>query len=260
MRQARRGRPASPGRRSVLDFASLRGKLWRRGGTAPLNRYQLLGRRMKNFHLVYALLFFVTPFTQAANYYGPPRLPTPMAPFAGPPQAAPATQVADSPEALVRQGVRTLTDFLKGRTDRSSPQVQAFLRDEIAPYFDFAYMTRKAAGPLYRRLSTRERVRMEERIQGMFLKTLAENLGTYRGQDVRIFTERASRAANQVSVAAWLLEPQGYPTKLEFKFYRAPDGTWTVYDVNANGNSAVMYYRTYIQRMVRQYGPRWLES
>jgi phospholipid transport system substrate-binding protein len=119
-------------------------------------------------------------------------------------------------------------------------------------------MARRAAGPFYRRLSTRGRAQLEDRLKGMFLSTLARNLSRYRGQDVRVFTDRRSRRRGQVTVNAWLMEPRGYPTKLEFRFYRTPDGAWNVYDVSANGTSAVMYYRAYIQRMMRRYGPRWL--
>ncbi|RKZ36806.1 MAG: ABC transporter substrate-binding protein, partial [Gammaproteobacteria bacterium] len=38
-----------------------------------------------------------------------------------------------------------------------------------------------------------------------------------------------------------------------FRFYRSPRG-WRIFDVSANGASAVTFYRQYFSRQVRRFG------
>ncbi|MCB1882186.1 MAG: ABC transporter substrate-binding protein, partial [Gammaproteobacteria bacterium] len=42
-----------------------------------------------------------------------------------------------------------------------------------------------------------------------------------------------------------------YPARLDFRFYLAEDG-WKVFDVAANGSSAVMHYRQQFRQMMRE--------
>jgi phospholipid transport system substrate-binding protein len=50
-----------------------------------------------------------------------------------------------------------------------------------------------------------------------------------------------------VNVTVGILQPGNYPSKLEFRMYRGKDG-WKVYDVVANGRSAVAFYRNELNR------------
>ena len=45
------------------------------------------------------------------------------------------------------------------------------------------------------------------------------------------------------------MQPTGIPTKLEFRFYKSTDG-WKIFDVKAEGNSAVVYYRKQFREML----------
>jgi phospholipid transport system substrate-binding protein len=49
-------------------------------------------------------------------------------------------------------------------------------------------------------------------------------------------------------VSAWIMQPSGIPTRLEFRFYHR-NGEWKVFDVKAEGNSAVMHYRRQFRNM-----------
>jgi phospholipid transport system substrate-binding protein len=46
------------------------------------------------------------------------------------------------------------------------------------------------------------------------------------------------------------MQPNGIPTKLEFRFYKSKDG-WKIFDVKAAGNSAVVYYRNQFKHLYR---------
>ena len=150
-------------------------------------------------------------------------------------------QATEGPQLAVRDGFAKLLKFLGSDQTTSKAQVGVFLEKEIAPYFDFAYMARWAAGPEYRGLSAKRRVALAERIKEDFLTTLTERLASYGAQTVRIMPTRY-RGPDEATVAVLIQNAGPYPSKLDFRFYRT-DGGWKVFDVSANGSSALVYYR-----------------
>ncbi len=178
------------------------------------------------------------------------------APWGVPPLAGrPALQQQQpGPETLVRRGMGQLVAFLRQQPGPDSEQVARFLHQEIAPYFDFAYMTKWALGKRYRYLDEGQRVAAQRRLEKMFLSAMAQRLGGYQDQRVKFFPPRRE-PGNEVSVSVGLLQPGNYPARITFRFYRAGDG-WRVFDVEANGSSAVAHYRQYFSRMARAQSPR----
>jgi phospholipid transport system substrate-binding protein len=163
---------------------------------------------------------------------------------------APATGKFDAtpPGAIVRAGVGKLTNFIKSGRAQNREQALAFMATEIEPYFDFGYMTRWAAGPAWRNMSPQQRAGMEDQLKESFMNTLAQKLVTYTDQPIRYFTPR-SQNSNDVRVSAWIMQPNGIPTRLEFRFYQHKDG-WKIFDVKAEGSSAVVYYRKQFQHLL----------
>ena len=159
---------------------------------------------------------------------------------------APAQQAAQ-PAQLLKAGINKLTAFIRAGGANDKARAAAFLRQEIAPYFDFAYMTRWSAGPAWRRMSPKQRASMQTQLAESFMTILAQQLATYSNQQIRYFTPRG-QSSDDVTVSAWIMQPSGYPTKLEFRFYRGKSG-WKVFDVKAAGNSAVVYYRNHFKDM-----------
>ena len=151
------------------------------------------------------------------------------------------------PAAILKTGISTLTAFLKSGGAQDRQQAMAFLKTEIAPFFDFAYMTRWAAGPAWRRMSTEQKSMMQEQLTSSFMTTLVQNLATYSNQPIRYFTPRG-QSRNDVNVRAWIMQPMGHPTKLEFRFYKSKNG-WKIFDVKAAGNSAVVHYRNQFKHL-----------
>lgn len=164
---------------------------------------------------------------------------------------APAT-----PDQVVRSGIDRLSGFLQGAQNPSPAAIRGFLEREIAPSFDFAYMARWAAGPMYRRLSAAQRARMTQVLEDLFLAALAKNLGSYARPVPRVdvYPARASADGTQAMVHARVVGAGGMLARLSFRFYWDERG-WRIFDVSANGASAVAYYRTYFSEMFRRYGP-----
>jgi phospholipid transport system substrate-binding protein len=163
-----------------------------------------------------------------------------------------------TPDQLIRQGVDRLAGFMAAAPEASREVVLDFVTRDIAPYFDFAYMARWSAGPLYHRLDDGHKAALTGRLQDLFLDALARNLGSIQRPlpRVEVFPARQGQTMNDAIVYARVWGAGG-PTRLEFRFYW--NGfQWKVYDAVANGASAVAYYRRYFTALLRQYGPEAL--
>lgn len=193
-----------------------------------------------NILAVFLLFAFVLPHTATATPYFPN---TPQNPSAD----------ISAPGIIVRNGVEKLTRFIRSGQARDRVKAMQFLETEVAPYFDFEYMTRWAAGPAWRSMSAEQRASMQSKLTEAFMTTLVQKLTSYTDQPIRYFTPRG-QGSNDVSVSAWIMQPNGIPTKLDFRFYKSADG-WKIFDVKAAGNSAVVYYRKMFRNMFRPARP-----
>ncbi len=192
--------------------------------------------------LVFGLLVGCSGLASAQPYY-----PS----GATPPAHARQVQVP-GPTLILKQGLQRLTAFMGSEARPNSRQIAAFLDQEIAPYFDFDYMARWAGGRLWQKMTPQQRREFEGQLQQMFLGTLAQRLGGYGGQQVRVMRPRQGRN-NEVTVDVAVMNPGSYPSRLKFRFYPSRDG-WRIFDVSANGSSAVMYYRQYFSQKMRRQG------
>ncbi len=194
---------------------------------------------MKRRVVLFSALFAATAL-QAAPYGAPARYGSPL------PPAMQGERLHTGPAAVATQGLDKMMHFLQN-SDGDLQKLGAFLNKEIAPYFDFAYMARSAAGAMWRRMNERQKKRLASRIKRQFLATLVERLGSYDRQQIRVVSQRLSRDGHTGVVTTAIRDPGGYPARLDFRFYRSKSG-WKVFDVMANGQSAVVHYRRQFRR------------
>ncbi len=162
-----------------------------------------------------------------------------------------ATQTQEvGPGQILRQGMTKLLKFMRQEQRPSQQQIAMFVEKEIAPYFDFDYMTQWVAGPVNRYMTDQERVEMANNVKSMLLGTLTKRLTDYDNQDVRFYRPRRA-GQNEVKVRIGILQAGGYPANVDFRFYHGAEG-WKVFDVSANGSSALTYYRQHFSRQFRQ--------
>jgi phospholipid transport system substrate-binding protein len=171
-----------------------------------------------------------------------------------PPPAMPDFMTT-SPEQILRSGLDRLSGFLARGGSPAPEEVKAFLDQEISPYFDFDYMARWAGGPLYAQMDDSQREQFASKLKDLFFSALARNLGAYAepAPTVDILPARPRGYGREVDVTA-RVTPQGqgaYPVRLEFRFYPSRTG-WKVFDVTANGTSAVSFYRSYFRAVARR--------
>lgn len=152
------------------------------------------------------------------------------------------------PSLVLKEGMGKLVAFLKSKNANDPVAKLSFVEKEIAPYFDFNYMAKWAAGSAYRKMSAGQKTNMSNQIKSMLLNTLSKHLKVYSNQQIRYFRPRYSRG--EVSIGVGILKGNGYRTNLNFRFYKSKSG-WKIFDVKANGRSAVTYYRSYFNKMRR---------
>ena len=197
--------------------------------------------------LFFSLAFSSLSLAQTGNYYQQ-----------GPSGAAnPASEpyFVSTPDQLIRQGINRLTGFLIGVKDASPEAVQEFVELELAGYFDFTYMARWAAGRFYRRLDDAQKAAMTAKMKDLFLGALARNLGSLQQplSRIEVYPALPGRTVNEATVLTRVLNGK-VPLHMEFRFYWGNEG-WRVFDVSADGASAVAFYRLYFTNVFRRYGP-----
>jgi phospholipid transport system substrate-binding protein len=191
-----------------------------------------------NICAVFIILLSSASMTVAATPYSPYQ------------QGMRSPAQAVSPATILEEGVKKLTTYIRSKNPRDQAIAIRYLKSEIAPYFDFAYMTQWAAGPAWRNMNAAQRGKMEGELAKSFLTILATNLSSYKNQQIRFFTPRG-QSRGEKTVSAWIMEQGSYPTKLDFRFYRNKQGNWKIFDVKVAGNSAVSYYRNMFKQQLR---------
>jgi phospholipid transport system substrate-binding protein len=159
------------------------------------------------------------------------------------------------PAMVLRKGVETLTGYLDERTGSIHPaQLQQFLEREIAPYFDFDHMSRWAAGSLNRHLGPQHRQQLSAVLKQRFMFAMGEQLMGYRQARLIYLPPRGNPMQGEITLSIRMLSADTAPVQLDFKLYRNQSGHWLVYDVVANGLSAVAHYRHELSQLVRMHG------
>ncbi|MEJ1296224.1 MAG: ABC transporter substrate-binding protein [Candidatus Sedimenticola sp. (ex Thyasira tokunagai)] len=159
-----------------------------------------------------------------------------------------------SPALILERGVNDLIRFMRQSGARDRQQLMEFVEKRVVPHFDFSHMAKLSTGRQWRRMGEKRRDRVVNRLKDEFLGVMVQRLSGYSGQGARVVGVRRT-GEKEVAVAVMLENPQGYPARLGFKLHRNDTG-WKVFDVSANGSSAVMHYRQQFRQMLRSRRPQ----
>jgi phospholipid transport system substrate-binding protein len=193
---------------------------------------------MKKINTISALLLLLCLplLARATNYYPPQEL-----------------SGLDEPARVLQAGVESLTGYLNDNQGIPPEQLHAFLEQQIVPYFDFNRMTFWAAGEVNRYLNPEQRQRLTVMLQERFLQAMAEQLSGYKQSRIQYLRPRGNPRRGDVTLGVRVFGTESYPVQIDFKLYRGKEG-WKVYDVVANGVSAVSHYRNEFSQLVNRYG------
>ena len=114
-----------------------------------------------------------------------------------------------------------------------------------------------AAGSVNRKLNPEQRQQLTAMIKERFLRSMAEQLRGYKHSRIQYLRPRGNPRRGNVTLGMRVFGAESYPVQIEFKLYRGNNG-WKVYDVVANGVSAVNHYRNEFSQLVGRYGVQGL--
>ena len=157
------------------------------------------------------------------------------------------------PAKVLSAGIETLTGYLGNNQGAAPAQLRAFLEQEIVPYFDFERMAFWAAGSVNRYLNPEQRLELTMLLKERFLQAMAEQLSGYKHSRIQYLRPRGNPRQGDVTLGVRVFGADSYPVQLDFKLYRGNSG-WKVYDVVANGVSAVTHYRNEFSQLINRHG------
>ncbi|MCW8825868.1 MAG: ABC transporter substrate-binding protein [Gammaproteobacteria bacterium] len=169
--------------------------------------------------------------------------------------AAPTNSIERSgimePAQVLRSGIETLTNYMNKNGNSDPAKLAQYLDQNIAPYFDFRRMASWAAGPSYRYLTKQQRAELTAGIKSEFMGALATRLTGYKRSRIEYLRPHGNLTRGNVTLGVKIHTGSGYPLRIDFKLYRGKQA-WKVYDVVANGASAVSHFRNDYARKFRQ--------
>lgn len=200
--------------------------------------------KQKLLSILAVIALTVTPQLQAQSYYQYPDYGSSYNP----------NFVQQSPAELLEIGVKYIQEYLKNTTPEEQEQMFVFLDHQIAPFFDFDQMARWVAGYHYNLMNSAQKYIFQNKLKKLFFSSFARIVNAYGDKHPRlVFLPARKRGYEEVIVPARIYPSRGYTIRIDFRFLKGPKG-WKIYDVGTNGNSAVSYFRSYFNNIIRTQG------
>lgn len=165
----------------------------------------------------------------------------------------PQQQRVAGPADVLRQGINELRSFLTSGNARNPGDVDRFVEQRIAPYFNFNHMIKSSLGPTWQRMTPADRNEAKSWLRQNFLSRLTEYIANYQASRVDVLNPQPGMNRGEMIVPVRVWRQNVPPMSLDFRFYQDKSG-WRIFDVSANGQSAIIFYRGYINRMLRGQG------
>lgn len=159
-------------------------------------------------------------------------------------------QTISEPAMVLKQGLDALTGHLVNRgSDRI--RLLSFLEQKITPYFDFQQMSRWAAGPQWRSLNPKQRLKLAYELKQEFFKILVGRLTRSPNLTIEYLEPQRQQRGNKVSLGVKIYNQRSQPVRVDFRLHKTRNG-WKIYDVVANSSSLVDYFRQYVRNNMDQ--------
>lgn len=160
-----------------------------------------------------------------------------------------------TPLDVLEDGIAMLQDFISSGDIYDQDKLEMFVETQVKPFFDFDQMSRLVAGRFYRDMNEEQRDMFQSRLEDMFMIAFTRQVSQHAGPQPQVdFLRPRFKGPDEVEALARVLFPDGSAKRLVFRFHRGERG-WRIYDVAANGTSAVLYYRRHFLDRVRRTGP-----
>lgn len=169
--------------------------------------------------------------------------------------AAPAaTQL--SPEQLVRQVTSDVLEAVhkdKALQAGDKQKAIALAEAKVLPHIDFEQMTRLILGHYWRSTTPQQRQDLVSAFRTFLVRIYSNDLGTYRGQTMKVEPLHMAPGATDVTVRNLYLSPGKAPVPIDYRMSKTPQG-WKIYDIVVDRISLVQTYRSQFQDEIQREG------
>jgi phospholipid transport system substrate-binding protein len=163
---------------------------------------------------------------------------------------------APGPEELVK---RIIDDVMGAiHTDRQLAEgdrekALRLAEEKILPHLDFEEATRLAASRAWPQASAEQRRKLVNEFRSMLVRTYTNAIGAYGGQQMKLLPSRTKGGADEATVRCQFIRTGGRPLQVAYEMRRT-DGAWKIYDINVEGMSMVLAYRSEFDSIIKQEG------
>ncbi len=160
---------------------------------------------------------------------------------------------ANHPSFVIKATLSKITAF-NSNADRVSPmRLRGFIENEIIPQFDFNNMSHWITGRYARHMSAEDKADFQRNLRETFLSSLSKHLGSFDARNTRVKFHRVRyRGQDEAFVGTSIFRPDALPVRLDFRM-RHDGNNWRIIDIQANGSSAVLFYRRHFMSQLRQF-------
>jgi phospholipid transport system substrate-binding protein len=162
-----------------------------------------------------------------------------------------------APEQLVQKITEEVLAAIKSDKQLQSGDKQRALKlaeEKVLPYVDFEESTRLAVGRAWSQATPEQRKQLVNEFRNMLVRTYSNAIEGYEGQTLKVLPSRgSSQAKDEATVRAQFIRSGGKPLPIEFQM-RKVGPSWKVYDINVEGISLVLTYRSEFDAIVKQQG------
>jgi phospholipid transport system substrate-binding protein len=159
-------------------------------------------------------------------------------------------QPTNNPAQVLQQGIETITGYLAENRQANPAALKHYLNSQIVPYFDFKLMAQWVAGASGRNLNENQQRYLENLLKNDILGIMVSRLANYKDSQIRYYPVQVAPNQQQILLRADIIRPGQMPLNLAFRLHKGEEG-WRVFDVIANGASAIAHYRSQFQEKMR---------
>ena len=162
-----------------------------------------------------------------------------------------------SPEQLVQKITNDVLAAIKSDEQLAAGDKQKALelaQEKVLPYVDFEYATRLAVGRPWRQATPQQRKDLVAQFRNMLVRTYSNSISAYQGQTLKVLPARGKEnTEDEATVHTQFVRPGAQALAIDFQMHKAGTG-WKVYDINVEGVSLVLTYRSEFDAIVKQQG------
>ena len=161
-----------------------------------------------------------------------------------------------APEELVKQIIDEVMAAVKADkelADGNGDKALKLAEQKIVPHIDFEEATRLAASRAWSQASAEQRGKLVSEFRSMLVRTYSNAIGAYSGQQAKFLPSRNKAGAGEATVRYQFIRYGGRPMQVTYEM-RKTDAGWKIYDINVEGMSLVLTYRTEFDSIVKQEG------